>query len=219
MTSTVMPSRPAHEFSRAPRGRPFVAPSMPTGPPAGSAGPRGTPHEPPSQPRPFEMTLAAARMEQANTRFEALTAGPVAAMRRHIAQRTVRQSLCRSESVDTTRSSAPSIQMPSVLTPIEEEKTALSSWRQVVPRAVSSQRLTRVIGGVDELRVVDERKVSAISSSSTELHEDEIADLKRLHESSLSLNTRLAYQSDYHSWVEFLRDRFPRLPITEMEAH
>ena len=198
----------------------MAAPSTRIGPPPGNAAPLRPPNEPPQQrqQRPSEMTLLQAKVEEARARFEAFTAGPVAAMRRDMAQRTARQSLCRTEAVDATQSSAPSIRTSSSLSLIEEEKTALSSW-QVVPRAVSSQSFTQAIGGVDELGLVDERKLGAMSSSSSVLHEDEIADLKRLHESSLSLNTRKAYQSDYDSWVEFLRDRFPRLPIDEMEAH
>ena len=214
MTSTAVPSRPVYEFSRAPRGRPFVAPSMPIGPPAGNAGPRRTPHEPPqqSQQRPSEMTLAEARVEQARARFEAFTAGPVAAMRRDMAQRAARQSLCRAGDLEATRSSGPLIHVPSILPPVEEEKSHSSGWQHDLPHGVPSHSLTRAIS------VVEEKKESAISTVRTVLHHDEIEQLKLYHDNSLAVSTRRAYQSDHDSFVQFLRDRFPRLDIERMQT-
>ena len=51
----------------------------------------------------------------------------------------------------------------------------------------------------------------------TVLRPNEIADLKRYHESSLAASTRRAYRSDYDSFVGFLRERFPRLSIEHMQ--
>jgi integrase len=159
------------------------------------------------------MTLAEARMEQARARFEAFTAGPVAAMRREMAQRAARQSLSRAGAISATRSDA----FSSILPPIEEEKTH-SSWQHTIPHVIPSQSLTRVIGGAGELGVLEERKQSAMSTNSTVLHADEIAQLKLYHDSSLAASTRRAYQSDYDSFVDFLRDRFPRLSIENMQG-
>ena len=68
--------------------------------------------------------------------------------------------------------------------------------------------------------VVEEKKqpqLSAISMRTTVLRADEITDLKRYHASSLAPSTRRAYQSDYDSVVAFLRVRFPRLLIEQMQ--
>jgi integrase len=70
--------------------------------------------------------------------------------------------------------------------------------------------------------VVEEKKQpqqSTVSTRSTVLRADEIADLKRFHDNSLAASTRRAYQSDYDSFVAFLRERFPRLPIDHMQQH
>ena len=154
-------------------------------------------------------------MEQARARFEAFTASPVATMRREMAQRVARQSLSRAGDLDATRSE-PRIHMPSMLSPIEEEKTH-NGWQQDIPHAVPGQRLTRVIGGNGGLGVVDERKHSTVSGANTVLNATEIAQLKLYHDSSLAASTRRAYQSDYDSFVDFLRDRFPRLSIEDMQ--
>jgi integrase len=51
----------------------------------------------------------------------------------------------------------------------------------------------------------------------TVLRPNEIADLRRYHESSLAPSTRRAVRSDYDSFVGFLRERFPRLSIEHMQ--
>ena len=103
--------------------------------------------------------------------------------------------------------------------PFEEEKNHSSGWEQNVTHDVSSQSLTRVIGGTSELGVVVEKKHSTISGVgvNTVLNATEIAQLKLYHDSSLAASTRRAYQSDYDSFVEFLRDRSPRLSIENMQ--
>jgi hypothetical protein len=70
-----------------------------------------------------------------------------------------------------------------------------------------------VIEGADDLGVFDERKLSAMSTINTVLHAEEIAQLKMYHDSSLAASTWRAYRSDHSSFVEFLRTRFPKLPI------
>ena len=162
------------------------------------------------------MALAEARVEQASVRYEAFTAGPIARMKREMAERAARQSLSRAGALDVTRSD-PRAHMPSILSRIEEEKTHSSGWVQEPPHAVSRQSLTGVIGGAGELSVIDEKKQSAISRISTVLDATEIAQLKLYHDSSLAASTRRAYQSDYDSFVDFLRDRFPRLSIEDMQ--
>jgi integrase len=156
------------------------------------------------------MTLLQARAEQARIRLEAFTAGPVAIMRRDMAQWVARQSLSRVEAVDAARSSWPPIHVPSILPSVEEEKSYGGGWQQDVSRAVWSHD----VGGP---RVIDERKESALSTIRTVLHHDEIEQLKRYHDNSLAASTRRAYQSDYDCFVEFLRDRFPRLLVEDME--
>ncbi len=49
------------------------------------------------------------------------------------------------------------------------------------------------------------------------LNAAEIADLKQYHDNSLAANSKKAYQSDYDSFVAFLRERFPRLSIERMQ--
>ena len=84
-----------------------------------------------------------------------------------------------------------------------------------------SQPVTRVVGGggarsaEDE---VEEKKQNAISGLSTLLEAQEIAELKQYYNNSLAASTRKAYQSDYDSFVGFLRDRFPRLSIEKMHT-
>ena len=51
----------------------------------------------------------------------------------------------------------------------------------------------------------------------TVLRPNEIADLRRYHESSLAASTRRAYRSDFDGFVNFLRERFPRLSIERMQ--
>jgi hypothetical protein len=142
-----------------------LAPSMPTGPPAGNTGPPRTPLElpQPSHPRPSEMTLLQARAEQARIRLEAFTAGPVAIMRRDMAQWVARQSLSRVEAVDAARSSWPPIHVPSILPSVEEEKSYGGGWQQDVSRAVWSHD----VGGP---RVIDERKESDMEKQCTLEH-------------------------------------------------
>ncbi len=149
-------------------------------------------------------------------RYEAFTAGPIARMKRETAERAALQSLSRAGALDVTRSD-PRAHMPSILSRIEEEKTHSSGWVQEPPHAVSRQRLIRVIGCAGELSVIDEKKQSAISRISTVLDATEIAQLKLYHDSSLAASTRRAYQSDYDSFVDFLRDRLPRLSIEDMQ--
>ena len=85
----------------------------------------------PSQPRPSETTFAEARLEQARSRYEAFTAGPMERMGREMAQRAELQSLSRAGALDATRSE-PGIHVPSFLSPISEmmkrtRQTAVSS--------------------------------------------------------------------------------------------
>jgi integrase len=158
------------------------------------------------------VTVLQARAEQARIRLDAFTAGPVATMRREMAQRAARQSLSRVDAVDATRSSWPSSHVPSILPPVEEEKSYSSEWQQDVPHGVRRLSLTRAIG------VAEEKKQSAISTMRTVLHHEEIEQLKRYHDNSLADSTRRAYQSDYDSFVQFLHDRFPRLAIERMQS-
>lgn len=60
------------------------------------------------------------------------------------------------------------------------------------------------------------RQVGAMTLS-TALRDDEIADLRRFHDSSLAINTRKAYLSDYHSFVDFLAQRTPSVPEDEIQ--
>ena len=53
----------------------------------------------------------------------------------------------------------------------------------------------------------------------TELRIDEITDLKRYHDNSLSAATRKAYLSDCQSFSEFIVSRFPLLPLEQIKAH
>jgi hypothetical protein len=74
---------------------------------------------------------------------------------------------------------------------------------------------------VSSTDVVEEKKQpqqSAITTMRTVLRADEIADLKRYHDSSLAVSTRRAYQSDHDSFVAFLRERFPQLPVEQMQT-
>ena len=58
---------------------------------------------------------------------------------------------------------------------------------------------------------------STAVTRTTVLRPDEVADLKRYHESSLAASTRRAYRSDYDGFVSFLRERFPRLSIERLQ--
>jgi integrase len=96
---------------------------------------------------------------------------------------------------------------PAVRGPRVEEQTHLVMQRDPRP---SLPRPTEV---------VEEKKQpqqSAVSTRTTVLRADEIADLKRFHDNSLAASTRRAYQSDYDSFVSFLLERFPRLSIENM---
>jgi hypothetical protein len=75
--------------------------------------------------------------------------------------------------------------------------------------------LSHFVGGSPD---VEERKQNDISTITTVLHADEIADLQRFHDNSLAASTRRPYQSDYESFVDFLRQRFPRLSIESMQT-
>ena len=69
-------------------------------------------------------------------------------------------------------------------------------------------------------KTTEEKKLPPQSDTitrATVLRLNEIADLKRYHESSLAASTRRAYRSDYDGFVDFLRERFPRLSIERMQ--
>ena len=129
-----------------------------------------------------------------------------------MAQRASRQSLSRGEAVDAARSLWPLVHFPSPLPPVEEEKSYSSECQQDVSLGVRGLGLTRAIGAAEE------KKQSAIAAVRTVLHHDEIEQLKRYHDNSLAASTRRAYQSDYDSFVAFLRERFPRLDIERMQS-
>jgi integrase len=76
----------------------------------------------------------------------------------------------------------------------------------------------RVIDASDALEVAEMKQQSALSTLTTVLHADEIADLQRFHDNSLAESSRRAYRSDYDSFVDVLGDRFRRLPIGEMQT-
>ena len=71
------------------------------------------------------------------------------------------------------------------------------------------------------LRAVEEEKTrppqSGAVARATVLRPDEVADLRRYHDSSLAASTRRAYRSDYDGFVGFLRERFPRLSIERLQ--
>ena len=52
---------------------------------------------------------------------------------------------------------------------------------------------------------------------STVLRQEEIATLRRFHDNSLALNSRIAYQSDYQSFIRFLGERFPTIPEQQVQ--
>ena len=58
----------------------------------------------------------------------------------------------------------------------------------------------------------------AVMSLSTVLRDDEIADLKRFHDNSLADNTRIAYRSDYDSFVQFMERRFPSIGEAQLKT-
>ena len=58
----------------------------------------------------------------------------------------------------------------------------------------------------------------ALSRVKTVLNAAEISDLKQYHDNSLAANSKKAYQSDYDSFVAFLRERFPRLSVDKMHS-
>ena len=80
---------------------------------------------------------------------------------------------------------------------------------------IATPPVPRVVGGGI---VEEEKKQSAMSHVKTVLNAAEIADLKQYHDNSLAANSKKAYQSDYDSFVAFLRDRFPRLSIEQLQA-
>lgn len=49
------------------------------------------------------------------------------------------------------------------------------------------------------------------------LRQEEIEDLRRFHDNSLALNSRIAYQSDYKSFIRFLGERFPTIPENQIQ--
>ena len=71
------------------------------------------------------------------------------------------------------------------------------------------------------LRAVEEEKTrpppSGAVARATVLRPDEVADLKRYHDSSLAASTRRAYRSDYDGFLSFLRERFPRLSTERLQ--
>ena len=75
-----------------------------------------------------------------------------------------------------------------------------------------------VVGGGSHSAVDDRKQSSAVGTVRTVLNVKEIAELKQYHDNSLASNTRKAYQSDYDGFVAFLRERFPRLPIDDMQT-
>ena len=105
---------------------------------------------------------------------------------------------------------APDTAAPVRLQRVDEEKHALMETSP-------SARLRRP----SMLRAVEEEKTrpphSDAVTRATVLRPDEIADLERYHKSSLAASTRRAYRSDYDGFVDFLRDRFPRLSIERLQ--
>ena len=64
----------------------------------------------------------------------------------------------------------------------------------------------------------NEQKAVGTFIVATELHTDEVADLKRFHDNSLAVTTRKAYVGDYKSFLEFVEVRFPALPLRELQT-
>ena len=93
---------------------------------------------------------------------------------------------------------------------VDEEKHALMETSP-------SARLRRP----SMLRAVEEEKTrppqSGAVARATVLRPDEVADLRRYHDSSLAASTRRAYRSDYDGFVSFLRERFPQLSIERLQ--
>ena len=77
-------------------------------------------------------------------------------------------------------------------------------------------RPTAAVEAVEEEKTRPQQS-GTIVTRTTVLRADEIADLRRYHESSLAASTRRAYRSDYDGFVGFLRERFPRLSIEHMQ--
>jgi integrase len=96
----------------------------------------------------------------------------------------------------------------------EEKHAVMDSTLSARPRRPSLGKPTEAVETVEEKK---QSQQSAIATRTTVLRADEIADLKRFHDNSLAASTRRAYRSDYDSFVAFLRDRFPRLPIEHMQ--
>ena len=84
------------------------------------------------------------------------------------------------------------------------------------PRRPSMVRPTAAVEAVEEEKTRPQQS-GTIVTRTTVLRADEIADLRRYHESSLAASTRRAYRSDYDGFVGFLRERFPRLSIEHMQ--
>ena len=81
------------------------------------------------------------------------------------------------------------------------------------------QPVVRVVGGgTDNIKSVATvvKRDTALGLAGTVLNAAEIADLTQYHNNSLAENSKKAYQSDYDSFVAFLRDRFPRLSIQHL---
>ena len=105
---------------------------------------------------------------------------------------------------------APDTAAPVRLQRVDEEKHALMETSP-------SARLRRP----SMLRAVGEEKTrppqGGAVARATVLRPDEVADLRRYHDSSLAASTRRAYRSDYDGFVSFLRERFPRLSIERLQ--
>ena len=105
---------------------------------------------------------------------------------------------------------APDTAVPVRLQRVDEEKHALMETSP-------SARLRRP----SMLRAVEEEKPrpqqSGAVTRATALRPDEVADLRRYHDSSLAASTRRAYRSDYDGFLSFLRERFPRLSIERLQ--
>ena len=104
---------------------------------------------------------------------------------------------------------------PPVRAPRVEEQEQIVVQSTPLPARSRRLSLARSIGDVVEEKKQPQQ--STVSKRTTVLRADEIADLKRFHDNSLAGSTRRAYQSDYDSFVGFLRARFPRLSIEHMQ--
>ena len=99
---------------------------------------------------------------------------------------------------------------------VEEEKHAvMESALSARPRRPSMVRPTDAVEAVEEK--TRPHPSAVVPTRTTVLRADEIADLRRYHDSSLAASTRRAYHSDYDGFVAFLPERFPPLSIQHMQ--